>query len=66
HYDVAQGGIGPRLKIRQSGLLPPFAQGHGHWITFSGISMAADLQPGLLSLVPSKQDPLGRGMDNER
>ena len=66
HDDVPQRRIRPRLEVGQSGLLATLAEDDGEWITLAGIAMATDLQPGLLSLMPSKQHPAGRGMDDER
>ena len=63
--DMPQRRIRPRLEVRQTCLLETLAQDNGQWITLAGIAMAADLQPGLLSLMPSQQHPPGRGMHDE-
>jgi hypothetical protein len=56
---VPDPGVGPRDQVGQPGLLLRFPPGDGQRVGFSRIAVPADLQPGLLALVPAQQHPRG-------
>ena len=49
--------VRPRHQVRQPSLLGRFTESYGQRIALPRIAMPANLQPGLLALVPAQQDP---------
>ena len=58
-------GIGPEAEILEAGLLDRLPQGDGEGVDLAGVTVAADLHPGLLAFVPTQQHPLGRRMHDQ-
>ena len=63
---VPEPGIGPGQQVGQAGLLAGLAQRDGQRVALPRIAVPADLQPGLLALVPAQQHPPRGGMHDQR
>ncbi len=59
------GGVRPGLEIAQASLFLSFAQGHRVRIGLACVCVAADLEPGLMVLVPAEQDSPGPRMHDD-
>jgi hypothetical protein len=58
--------VGPRHQVGQPGLLGRFPPGDGQRVALPRVAVPADLEPGLLSLVPAQQHPAGRRVHDQR
>jgi hypothetical protein len=63
---VPEPGVGPRDQVGEPGLLGPFAPGDGQRVALPRVAVPADLQPGLLALVPAEQHAGGFGVGDQR
>jgi hypothetical protein len=58
--------VRPRHQVGQPRLLGRFPAGDGQWVALPRVAVPADLQPGLLPLVPPQQHPGGFRMHDQR
>jgi hypothetical protein len=58
--------IRPRHQVGQPGLLGRFPAGDGQRVALPRVAVPADLQPGLLPLVPAQQHPAGGRVHDQR
>ncbi len=63
---VTEPGVGPRDQVGEPGLLGPFPLGDGQRVALPRVAVPADLQPGLLALVPAEQDAAGVRVGDQR
>jgi hypothetical protein len=63
---VPDRAVRPRHQVGQAGLLLRLAAGDGERIALARVAVPADLEPGLLPLVPAQQDPAGRRVRDQR
>jgi hypothetical protein len=63
---LAQLSIRPGGEVGQACFLAALTDGDCQRIGFAGVGVAANLQPGLLTLVPAEQNPAARRMNDAR
>ena len=63
---VPDPGVRPWHQVGEPGLLLRFPPGDGQRVGFSRVAVPADLQPGLLALVPAQQYPRGGRVHDQR
>jgi hypothetical protein len=66
HHNVLEIAGRPWSKVGEPCLLRTLAKRHRQRIVFAGIGVPADLQPGLLPIVPSQQHLSAWWVDDER
>jgi hypothetical protein len=59
-------GVRPGHQVGQAGLLFGFPGGDGERVGLARVTMAADLEPGLLPLMPAQQGPPGGRVHDQR
>jgi hypothetical protein len=65
-HHLPQARVRPGRQVGEAGLLARLPTGDGQRVALTRVAVPADLQPGLLPLVPAEQDPRGGRVDDQR